>query len=133
MPEVSQMPEMLSQWSHLLLEWVGFGTIVGLLAKAIMPGKDPGGAVTTLLMGIAGAVIGCGILSFFWQGSSVTPLSPLGFVAAVGGSFLLLLFYRLLSGHFFVEGAEDDVAQYRTLGRRRQRATTTTNRVYVDE
>ena len=47
------------------LVWVGFGTIVGLTAKAIMPGKDPGGAVATLLMGIVGSVIGCGSLAFF--------------------------------------------------------------------
>ena len=46
------------------LVWVGFGTIVGLTAKAIMPGKDPGGAVATLMMGIVGTVIGCGTLAF---------------------------------------------------------------------
>ena len=44
------------------LVWVGFGTIVGLLAKAIMPGRDPGGAIATLAMGIGGVVIGCGVI-----------------------------------------------------------------------
>ncbi|HBL46963.1 MAG TPA: transglycosylase, partial [Planctomycetaceae bacterium] len=39
-----------------MLVWVGFGTLVGLAAKAIMPGKDPGGAVSTMLMGIGGSV-----------------------------------------------------------------------------
>ena len=49
--------DVFSQWAHLGLEWIGFGTLVGLLAKAIMPGRDPGGAIVTLLMGIGGAVI----------------------------------------------------------------------------
>ena len=79
------------------LVWVGFGTIVGLTAKAIMPGKDPGGAVATLLMGIVGTVIGCGTLAFFMPSAKITPISPWGFVAATSGSFLLLAFYRILS------------------------------------
>ena len=79
------------------LVWVGFGTIVGLTAKAIMPGKDPGGAVATLLMGIVGSVIGCGSLAFFIPNAKVTPISPFGFVAATAGAFLLLAFYRVLS------------------------------------
>ena len=86
------------------LEWVGFGTLVGLLAKAIMPGRDPGGAVATLAMGVGGAVIGCGTLSFFYHGQFVTPISPLGFLVATGGAFILLFFYRLLGGRMFREG-----------------------------
>jgi uncharacterized membrane protein YeaQ/YmgE (transglycosylase-associated protein family) len=87
-----------------VLTWVGFGTIVGLLAKAIMPGRDPGGAVATLLMGIGGTVIGCGTLSYFYEGGRVTPISPLGLVVATAGAFILLFFYRLLGGYWFVEG-----------------------------
>lgn len=79
------------------LVWVGFGTIVGLTAKAIMPGKDPGGAVATLMMGVVGTVIGCGTLAFFLPSAKITPISPWGFVAATSGSFLLLAFYRILS------------------------------------
>lgn len=48
-----------------LLRWVGFGTLTGLAAKAILPGRDPGGAVSTMLTGIAGSVIGCGTTLFF--------------------------------------------------------------------
>ena len=79
------------------LVWVGFGTIVGLTSKAIMPGKDPGGALATLLMGIVGSVIGSGTLAFFMPNAKVTPISPWGFVAATSGSFLILAFYRILS------------------------------------
>src|SRR5712671_5596064 len=94
------------EWIHHLLTWVGFGTIVGLLAKAIMPGRDPGGAVATLCMGIGGTVIGCGSLMFFSKSVHVTPISPLGFVVATAGSFVLLGFYRLLAGRLFTEQGE---------------------------
>lgn len=93
------------QLAHDILAWVGFGTIVGLLAKAIMPGKDPGGAVATLAMGVGGTVIGCGTLSFFYEGGRlVQPISPLGFVVATAGAFIILFFYKLLGGYYFKEG-----------------------------
>ncbi len=94
----------LHHWADLLLNWVGFGTLVGLFAKAIMPGRDPGGAVVTVAMGIGGSVIGCGILMYFSGGQQVTPISTMGFFVATGGAVVLLLFYRLLGGHWFVEG-----------------------------
>jgi uncharacterized membrane protein YeaQ/YmgE (transglycosylase-associated protein family) len=94
----------LEQWAGDLLTWVGFGTLVGLLAKAIMPGRDPAGSIATLLMGIGGTVIGCGTLMFFYDGQRVTPISPVGFLVATGGAFILLFFYRLLAGRFFQEG-----------------------------
>lgn len=97
-------PEQVQQWANTVLIWVGFGTLVGLLAKAIMPGRDPGGAVVTLLMGIGGTIIGCGTLTFFYQGQRVTPISLVGFIVATGGAFTILLFYRLLAGYWFVEG-----------------------------
>jgi uncharacterized membrane protein YeaQ/YmgE (transglycosylase-associated protein family) len=98
-----QMIALAGQWANDVLVWVGFGTIVGLLAKAIMPGKDPGGAVATLAMGIGGTVIGCGILSFFMEGQRVTPISPTGFAVGTGGAFLILFFYKLLGGYWFKE------------------------------
>ncbi len=91
-------------WANDILVWIGFGTVVGLLAKAIMPGRDPGGAVATLAMGIGGTVIGCGAVSFFYTGNRVTPISPLGLVVATAGAFLILFFYKLLSGYWFIEG-----------------------------
>ena len=90
-------------WANQILVWVGFGTIVGLLAKAIMPGKDPGGAIATLAMGVAGTVIGCGVLSYFWRGHLITPISPIGFCVATAGAFVLLFFYKLLGGYYFRE------------------------------
>jgi uncharacterized membrane protein YeaQ/YmgE (transglycosylase-associated protein family) len=98
-----QILTLASNWAHDVLVWIGFGTVVGLLAKAIMPGKDPGGAIATLVMGVGGTVIGCGILSFFMNGERVTPISPTGFAVGTGGAFLILFFYKLLGGYWFQE------------------------------
>lgn len=112
------------QWANDILVWVGFGTLVGLLAKAVMPGRDPGGAVATLAMGIAGCVIGCGTLAFFYQGARISPISPIGFIVATGGAFVLLLFNRLLGGKLFREGNTVVVASRPTARRRRRYADT---------
>lgn len=98
-----QILTLAAAWANDVLVWIGFGTLVGLLAKAIMPGKDPGGAIATLAMGIGGTVIGCGILSFFMDGQRVSPISPTGFAVATGGAFLILFFYKLLGGYWFQE------------------------------
>ena len=118
----AETSKIIEQSINELLVWVGFGTLVGLADKAIMPGRDPGGAIATVLMGIGGSVIGCGILFFFWEGAKVTPISPMGFVAATGGAFLLLVFYRLLAGSFFVEAEDGERTIYRSHRRRRRRA-----------
>ncbi|MGI8979534.1 MAG: GlsB/YeaQ/YmgE family stress response membrane protein [Pirellulaceae bacterium] len=105
MPESPELMQQITDCAKIILEWVGFGTLAGLLAKAIMPGKDPGGAIATLAMGIGGTVIGCGVLSFFSQGKTlITPISPAGFCVATGGAFIILFFYKLLGGYYFQEG-----------------------------
>ncbi|MBW3542301.1 MAG: GlsB/YeaQ/YmgE family stress response membrane protein [Planctomycetes bacterium] len=111
----------IEQSVHEVLVWVGFGTLVGLAAKAIMPGRDPGGTVATLLMGIGGSVIGCGILAFFWDGQRVTPISPLGFVTGTAGAFVLLFFYRLLAGSIVPEAETGDAHLDHRVRRRRRR------------
>ena len=112
----------LEQAAHDLLLWIGFGTVVGLTAKAVMPGKDPGGPIATFLMGIAGSVIGCGLLMYFTGEADVTPISPLGFGLGTGGAFVLLFFYRLMSGTLIE--ARDGAWYFfgrRPWGRRRRR------------
>lgn len=118
MTQAELMP-IIEQSVNELLVWVGFGTLVGLAAKAIMPGKDPGGAVATLLMGIGGSVIGCGALMFFWNGARVSPITPTGFACATAGSFILLAFYRILSGGWFREPEDGDVVLHNRRRRRR--------------
>jgi uncharacterized membrane protein YeaQ/YmgE (transglycosylase-associated protein family) len=90
-------------WTNTVLMWIGFGTVVGLVAKALMPGKDQGGTVATILMGIGGTVVGLGMLALFWDGHRAAPTSFIGFLVATAGSFLLLFFHRLLQGSYFRE------------------------------
>ncbi len=120
-PLTLEFPEQVQHWANLVLVWVGYGTLTGLLAKAIMPGRDPGGAVATLSMGIGGSVIGCGILAFFHEQARVAPISPVGFLVATGGAFVLLFFYRLLGGYFFDEGHLPLRRPYAVRRRRRRR------------
>jgi uncharacterized membrane protein YeaQ/YmgE (transglycosylase-associated protein family) len=79
-----------------LVSLVLFGFVVGVIAKLLMPGRDPGGFLVTILLGIAGAVIG-GFLGqlFGWYG----PEDRGGFVAAVIGSIVLLGLYRMTLGN----------------------------------
>jgi len=128
--ENSEFFELMSQWANTVLVWIGFGTVVGLLAKAIMPGRDPGGAIATMAMGIGGTVIGCGVLAFFYEGQRVSPISPLGFVVATGGAFIILLFYKILGGYWFTEG--EHVSQYHARTRRPTRRTRSRGRRYHD-
>jgi uncharacterized membrane protein YeaQ/YmgE (transglycosylase-associated protein family) len=77
-----------------IIGWIIFGLIVGAVAKLLMPGRDPGGFIVTMLIGIAGALLG-GFLgrSLGWYGEG----EPAGFVMAVLGSILLLVIYRFLA------------------------------------
>ena len=69
------------------------GLIVGIIAKLLMPGDDPGGIIITTLLGIAGAFVAKFIgQQLGWYG----PQEPAGFLASVGGAIILLLLYRLL-------------------------------------
>ena len=95
--------ELAAKWCETILIWIGFGTLTGLCAKAIMPGRDPGGAVMTLSVGIGGTMIGCGLLAYI-QGMRISPISTWGFVLGTAGAFILLFFYRLLGGYWFIEG-----------------------------
>jgi len=96
----------IEQAAHDLLVWVGFGTLVGLAAKAIMPGRDPGGTIGTLMMGIGGSVIGCGLLLLIDSSYRITPVSPMGFVAGTAGAFIILFFFRILSNSYVVEAQD---------------------------
>ncbi len=115
--------QFLEKIANEVLVWVGFGTITGLTAKAIMPGRDPGGPVATLLTGITGTIIGCGTLAFFYPDSRVTPVSLSGFACATAGAFLLLLFYRILGGSLFRGMSGKKVILH--VPARQRRATTT--------
>jgi uncharacterized membrane protein YeaQ/YmgE (transglycosylase-associated protein family) len=78
-----------------IIGWIVFGLIVGIVAKFLMPGRDPGGFVITALIGIAGAVVGGfmgRVIGLYSDGDAV------GFVMAVIGSIILLAAYRFMIG-----------------------------------
>jgi hypothetical protein len=67
------------------------------------------------------ARLGCGVVAFFWQGQRIMPISTAGFAAGTGGAFIILLFYRLLAGSFFVEAEDGERIMYRSQRARRRR------------
>jgi uncharacterized membrane protein YeaQ/YmgE (transglycosylase-associated protein family) len=119
----------MEAWCNWFLTWVGFGTIVGLMAKAIMPGRDPGGTVVTLLMGIVGTIIGCGTVSYFCPQYHITPISVIGFGCGTVGAFIILGFYRMLGGYW--TAAHRDVLPTPHY-RRRRRTVEVQNHPYDD-
>ena len=78
-----------------VLGWIIFGLIVGAVAKLLMPGRDPGGFIVTILLGIAGAVLG-GFLgrALGWSGEG----DAAGFLMSLVGAIVLLAIYRMVIG-----------------------------------
>jgi uncharacterized membrane protein YeaQ/YmgE (transglycosylase-associated protein family) len=88
-----------------IIGWIVFGLIAGLIAKAIMPGRDPGGFIITILLGIAGAVIGGfigrALFGYGTRGDSGDVTQPgflMSLALAVIGAIVLLALYRLIKG-----------------------------------
>jgi uncharacterized membrane protein YeaQ/YmgE (transglycosylase-associated protein family) len=76
-----------------ILGWILFGLIIGALAKLVMPGRDPGGIIVTMLLGIAGAVLGGFVgraMGFYGPGEAA------GFLMSFAGAVLLLVLYRMM-------------------------------------
>lgn len=80
-----------------LISWVLFGLVAGIVAKLLMPGRDPGGCIVTSLIGIAGALLG-GFLATALGFGGVGAWDLRSFVIAVIGAILLLVIYRALRG-----------------------------------
>ena len=77
-----------------ILGWIIFGLIVGFFAKLLMPGKDPGGIIVTILLGIVGSVLGR------WVGQALGFYGPddaAGFLMSLVGAILLLAIYRAVT------------------------------------
>jgi uncharacterized membrane protein YeaQ/YmgE (transglycosylase-associated protein family) len=78
-----------------IIGWIVFGLIVGIVAKFVVPGRDPGGLIVTMILGIVGALLGGFLgrmLGWYREGD------PVGFIMAVVGSIVLLIAYRMLVG-----------------------------------
>lgn len=78
-----------------ILGWILFGLVVGALAKLVMPGRDPGGIIVTMLLGIAGAVLG----GFLGRAMGLYEANePAGFIGSFVGAVALLAIYRMMVG-----------------------------------
>jgi uncharacterized membrane protein YeaQ/YmgE (transglycosylase-associated protein family) len=76
-----------------ILSWILFGLVVGIIAKLLMPGRDPGGFIVTILLGIAGALLGGFIgqtMGFYGQNQGA------GWLMSILGAIVLLALYRML-------------------------------------
>lgn len=76
-----------------ILLWIVFGLVVGIVAKLIMPGRDPGGIIVTVVLGVVGAMLGGWIgraMGFYREGEAA------GFIMAVVGAVIVLALYRLV-------------------------------------
>jgi uncharacterized membrane protein YeaQ/YmgE (transglycosylase-associated protein family) len=80
-----------------IVVWVVIGLIAGILAKWVMPGPDPGGAVVTALIGIVGAFIGGWVLNLLGFAGSAGSFSLGSILTATLGAIILLVLYRLLT------------------------------------
>ena len=78
-----------------IIGWIVFGLVVGIVAKFLMPGRDPGGFFITAILGIAGALVGGFVGRVIgWYGEG----DPVGFIMAVAGSIIVLAVYRFTMG-----------------------------------
>jgi uncharacterized membrane protein YeaQ/YmgE (transglycosylase-associated protein family) len=77
-----------------ILAWIRFGLVVGIIAKLLMPGRDPGGFIVTILVGIAGAVLG----GFIGRAMGLYgPNQTAGWIVSILGAMLLLFIYRMVA------------------------------------
>jgi uncharacterized membrane protein YeaQ/YmgE (transglycosylase-associated protein family) len=81
-----------------IFAWIVFGLIAGAIAKLLMPGRDPGGWIVTMLLGVAGAFVGGFIGRAIWGSEGVTGFDVGSFGLAVLGAIVLLFLYRLIVG-----------------------------------
>ena len=77
-----------------ILGWILFGLVVGAIAKLVMPGRDPGGIIVTIILGILGGIVGGFLFGLLGLGTD----GLMGFIGAVVGAVVLLFLYRLIIG-----------------------------------
>jgi uncharacterized membrane protein YeaQ/YmgE (transglycosylase-associated protein family) len=80
-----------------IIVWVVVGLITGILAKWVMPGPDPGGVITAILIGVAGALVGGFVLNSLLGGPGVSGINLTSILVATLGAIILLAVYRLIT------------------------------------
>ncbi|MEP6686148.1 MAG: GlsB/YeaQ/YmgE family stress response membrane protein [Verrucomicrobiota bacterium] len=77
-----------------IITTLAIGLVVGVIAKLLMPGRDPGGCIITILLGIAGAFVGTWLGRLFFGDQNYAA----GWIMSIVGAMILLLLYRLIIG-----------------------------------
>jgi uncharacterized membrane protein YeaQ/YmgE (transglycosylase-associated protein family) len=101
----------VEHWITVVLVWIGFGTIAGLLAGVLIPLRRPAGAFGAVALGTTGSAVGLLGLSWLFPGRELNPISPLGFLAAAVGAFVLLMLFSV--GHALSRKPKDGDDQER--------------------
>jgi uncharacterized membrane protein YeaQ/YmgE (transglycosylase-associated protein family) len=82
-----------------IIGWIVLGLLAGAIAKALLPGDDPGGIFVTMLIGVVGALFGGFIAGVLFDSDPVDEFFDLStWIAAIVGSIILLLIYRMVTG-----------------------------------
>ncbi|MDQ3772794.1 MAG: GlsB/YeaQ/YmgE family stress response membrane protein [Actinomycetota bacterium] len=82
-----------------IIGWIVLGLLAGAIAKALLPGDDPGGIIVTMLIGVAGALLGGFLAGVLFDSDPVDEFFDLStWIAAIVGSIVLLLIYRMVTG-----------------------------------
>jgi uncharacterized membrane protein YeaQ/YmgE (transglycosylase-associated protein family) len=81
-----------------IIGWIVLGLVAGAIAKAILPGDDPGGIIVTMIIGIVGAIVG-GLIASALDIGDIDEFFDIGtWLIAIGGALLLLIIYRVVTG-----------------------------------
>ena len=80
-----------------IIAWIVVGLVAGILAKWVMPGPDPGGVITTILIGVVGALVGGFVVDSLLGGPGVSGINLTSILVATLGAIILLAIYRLIT------------------------------------
>jgi uncharacterized membrane protein YeaQ/YmgE (transglycosylase-associated protein family) len=82
-----------------ILGWIVLGLLAGAIAKAILPGDDPGGIIVTMIIGIVGALLGGFLAQVFFDTATLDEFFDIStWLTAIVGAIILLVLYRLVAG-----------------------------------
>ena len=81
-----------------IITWIIFGAIVGIIARFLMPGRDPMGWVATIVLGIVGSFVGGYLGQLLFQGNASLPPPSAGWIGSIIGALIVLAIYRYTQG-----------------------------------
>lgn len=115
---------MLARYLNFTLAWIGFGTVLGMVSLIVLPSKDGRGNLATVLMAVAGTIVGCLLLQqLSYEGEWVMPVSAQGFTVGIGGAMVMLMFFKILGSHL-INDSTHGIFRHNRRRRRRYVAAT---------